>query len=74
MGTGNYGGQWMVTGYPLRGQIWNGSLDLVKGTEIGKTRPALVISNDRNNELAETVTVIPKTPSICTTGKRLEKE
>ncbi|MGV8122781.1 MAG: type II toxin-antitoxin system PemK/MazF family toxin [Candidatus Xenobiia bacterium LiM19] len=39
----------MAAGYPQRDQIWNVSLDPVKGSEIGKTRPALVISNDRNN-------------------------
>ncbi|MGV8125307.1 MAG: type II toxin-antitoxin system PemK/MazF family toxin [Candidatus Xenobiia bacterium LiM19] len=54
----------MVAGYPQRGQIWNVYLDPVKGSEIGKTRPALVISNDRNNEFAETVTVIPITSSV----------
>ncbi len=37
------------------------SLDPVQGSEIGKKRPALVISNDRNNQFAETVTVIPLT-------------
>jgi mRNA interferase MazF len=54
----------MVAGYPKRGQIWNVSLDPVKGSEIGKSRPAIVISNDRNNEFAETVTVIPITSSV----------
>ncbi|MHC9541801.1 MAG: type II toxin-antitoxin system PemK/MazF family toxin [Vulcanimicrobiota bacterium] len=54
----------MVTGYPRRGQIWTVSLEPVKGSEIGKTRPAIVISNDRNNEFAETVTVIPITSQL----------
>jgi mRNA interferase MazF len=31
------------------------------GHEIGKRRPALIISNDRNNQFAETVTVLPIT-------------
>lgn len=50
--------------YPKRGQIWQVSLEPVAGHEIGKTRPALVISNDKNNEYSSTVTVIPITTSI----------
>lgn len=42
-----------------RGDIWLVSLDPIIGSEIGKTRPAIVISNDLNNEYSETVTVIP---------------
>ena len=49
--------------YPKRGEIWLVSLEPVAGHEIGKTRPALVISNDRNNEFSSTVTVIPITSS-----------
>ncbi|MDA1347569.1 MAG: type II toxin-antitoxin system PemK/MazF family toxin [Chloroflexi bacterium] len=33
----------------------------VTGAEIGKTRPALIVSNDLNNERAATVTVLPIT-------------
>ena len=47
--------------FPKRGQIWFVSLDPVVGHEIGKKRPALVVSNDRNNQFAETVTVLPIT-------------
>ena len=47
-----------------RGQIWQVSLEPVAGHEIEKTRPALVISNDKNNEYSSTVTVIPITTSI----------
>jgi mRNA interferase MazF len=47
--------------FPCRGEIWLVALDPVLGAEIGKTRPALVLSNDRNNELADTVTVLPVT-------------
>jgi mRNA interferase MazF len=50
--------------YPKRGEIWLVSLDPVTGSETGKTRPALVISNDRNNEYSSTVTLIPITSSI----------
>ena len=47
--------------FPKRGEIWLVSLEPVVGREIGKTRPAIVISNDRNNQFADTVTVIPIT-------------
>jgi len=53
-------------GFPKRGEIWLVSLEPVVGHEIGKTRPALVISNDRSNQFAETVTVLPITSK---TGK-----
>ncbi|MCK4618261.1 type II toxin-antitoxin system PemK/MazF family toxin [Candidatus Aerophobetes bacterium] len=47
--------------FPKRGQIWFVSLDPVVGHEMGKKRPALVVSNDRNNEFTETVTILPIT-------------
>jgi mRNA interferase MazF len=50
--------------YPKRGEIWQVSLEPVAGHEIGKTRPALIISNDKNNEYSSTVTLIPITGSI----------
>ncbi len=50
--------------FPKRGQIWFVSLDPVMGHEMGKKRPALIISNDRNNQFAETVTVFPITSKI----------
>ena len=63
--------------YPKRGEIWLISLDPVIGHEISKTRPALVISNDRNNEFAQTVTVLPitsKTARIYPFETYLSKE
>ena len=53
-----------LANYPKRGEIWQVSLEPVAGHEIGKTRPALVISNDKNNEYSSTVTLIPITASI----------
>jgi len=50
--------------FPVRGEIWLVSLEPVAGHEIGKTRPALVISNDRNNQFAETITVLPITSNV----------
>lgn len=44
-----------------RGEIYWVNLDPTIGAEIQKTRPALVVSNDQNNEAAETVTVLPIT-------------
>ncbi len=50
--------------FPVRGEIWLVSLEPEVGHEIGKTRPALVISNDRNNQFAETITVLPITSNV----------
>lgn len=47
-----------------RGDIYWVKLDPIKGSEIGKTRPAVVISNNINNELADTVTIVPITSSV----------
>ena len=44
-----------------RGTICLVNLDPTIGSEIAKKRPAIVISNDTNNEVASTVTVIPLT-------------
>ena len=50
--------------FPKRGGIYFVSLEPTVGSEIGKSRPALVISNDRNNEFSETITVIPITSNV----------
>jgi len=47
-----------------RGDIYLVSLNPAIGAEIGKTRPAVVISNDINNTYADTITVIPITSNI----------
>ena len=41
-----------------RGEIYWVNLDPVVGSEADKTRPALVLSNDINNEHAATITVL----------------
>jgi mRNA interferase MazF len=46
-----------------RGAVCWVRLDPTEGSEIGKTRPAVIVSNDINNELADTVTVVPITAS-----------
>jgi len=53
-----------VTGLIKRGDVYWVRLDPTEGSEIGKTRPAVVISNNINNELADTVTVLPVTSSV----------
>lgn len=47
--------------FPERGEIYLVCLDPTIGSEINKTRPALIISNDINNRYSATVTVIPIT-------------
>ncbi|MBU3966616.1 MAG: type II toxin-antitoxin system PemK/MazF family toxin [Euryarchaeota archaeon] len=47
-----------------RGDLYWVKLDPIEGSEIGKTRPAVVISNNINNEFADTVTVLPVTSSV----------
>lgn len=53
-----------VTELIKRGDVYWVKLDPIEGSEIGKTRPAVVISNDINNEFADTVTVLPVTSSV----------
>ena len=44
-----------------RGEIYLAALDPVVGREISKTRPVLIVSNNKNNEFSGTVTVLPIT-------------
>lgn len=44
-----------------RGDIYVAVLDPVIGHEISKTRPVVVISNDKNNRYAGTITILPIT-------------
>ena len=44
-----------------RGGIYLAALDPVMGHEIAKTRPVLVISNDKNNMFSDTITILPIT-------------
>jgi len=50
-----------------RGDICIASLDPVVGKEISKTRPVVIISNDKNNTFSGTVTILP------ITSKRLKR-
>ena len=42
-----------------RGEIYLATLDPVVGKEISKTRPVVIVSNDKNNEFSGTVTILP---------------
>lgn len=46
-----------------RGEVYWVNLDPTIGAEIRKTRPAVIISNDINNQNAQTVSVLPLTSS-----------
>lgn len=47
-----------------RGDVFLVSLDPVVGSEVGKTRPAVVIQNDLANRSSQTVTIMPVSSSI----------
>jgi len=53
-----------VTNSLKRGEIWLTEFDPSIGTEIKKTRPALIISNNIANNRGTKVTVVPMTGSI----------
>jgi mRNA interferase MazF len=44
-----------------RGDICIAALDPVVGKEISKTRPVVIVSNDKNNAFSDTVTILPIT-------------
>lgn len=54
-----------MTDFPKRGEIYWVSLDPTVGSEIQKTRPALIISNDIGNEFSSRVIVAPITSSAA---------
>ncbi|MEW5818655.1 MAG: type II toxin-antitoxin system PemK/MazF family toxin [Cyanobacteriota bacterium] len=47
--------------FPKLGEIWLVCFDPSVGTEYIKTRPALILSNDVNNEVNKRVTLLPIT-------------
>jgi mRNA interferase MazF len=46
-----------------KGDIFWANLDPVIGSEISKTRPVLIVSNDLNNTYSDTITILPITTS-----------
>ena len=51
--------------FPKRGEIYWVDLDPTVGSEIQKTRPALIISNDAGNEFSSRVIIAPITSSAA---------
>lgn len=49
-----------------RGDLYLAALDPVVGKEISKTKPVVVISNDKNNQFSGTVTILPVTSKNLT--------
>ena len=47
-----------------RGEIFFAALDPTRGSEIQKTRPVIIVSNDAANRAAALVTVVPLTSNI----------
>jgi mRNA interferase MazF len=47
-----------------RGEIYYADLTPSVGSEINKRRPVLIVSNDANNRVASTVTVLPITSNV----------
>lgn len=50
--------------FPKRGEIWLVDFDPSVGTEIQKTRPALIISNDLANQKSSKISVLPFTGNV----------
>ena len=48
-----------MVAFPKRGEIWIVDCDPAVGAEIRKRRPSLVISNNVNNQFAQTISVLP---------------
>lgn len=50
--------------YPKRGEIFWVQLDPARGTEVQKTRPAVIISSDLFNKMLPRVIVAPVTSNV----------
>jgi mRNA interferase MazF len=49
---------------PRRGEVWWVALDPALGSEIRKTRPAVVVSNNSCNRFGSRVVVLPVTSNV----------
>ncbi|MBW4423732.1 MAG: type II toxin-antitoxin system PemK/MazF family toxin [Nostoc desertorum CM1-VF14] len=47
-----------------RGDIYYANISPIIGSEMGKRRPVLIISNDISNSAATTVTILPLTSNV----------
>lgn len=52
-----------MSNFPKRGDLYWVNMDPTIGTEINKTRPCVIISNDRANEVSTRIIVAPITSS-----------
>jgi mRNA interferase MazF len=66
------GTQPVETAFPKYGEIWDVELEPTTGSEIGKRRSAVTVSNDSNNQYSSTVTVLPVTGSTTRKAYRFE--
>lgn len=48
-----------------RGEIYFAALDPSRGSEIQKTRPVIIVSNDAANRASSLVTVLPLTSNVA---------
>lgn len=53
-----------VVSFPRRGEVYWVAFDPTVGTEIRKTRPAVVVSNDALNEHGRRIVVVPITSKV----------
>lgn len=49
----------------LKGEIYLAELSPTVGSEISKKRPVLIVSNDINNQFADTVSIVPLTSTTA---------
>ena len=47
-----------------RGEIYFANLDPTVGAEIKKKRPVVIVSNNANNKMASTLTIVPITSNV----------
>jgi mRNA interferase MazF len=47
-----------------RGEIFFAALDPTRGSEVQKTRPVIIVSNDAANRASSLVTVVPLTSNV----------
>ena len=49
----------------LKGEVYLAELSPTIGSEISKKRPVLIVSNDINNQFADTVSIVPITSTTA---------